>query len=110
MLELARERLQLGERAIVVEFRPRPAQPVLDGRTVALGEIMKHVSLLVADAALDGHRAFWGVQIGGSEEDAIEGGDVDAVEVDPCLRDPAGKVGEDAGVVLEHGETVLSPQ
>lgn len=51
-----------------------------------------------------------GVQIGGSEEDAIAGGDVDEVEVDPCLRDPAGKVGEDAGVILEHGETVLSPE
>ncbi len=57
MFELARERLQLRERSIVVLLGPRPAQAVLDGGPVALGEVVQHISLLVADTALDWHRA-----------------------------------------------------
>jgi hypothetical protein len=41
------------------------------------------------------------VQIRGSKDDAVACSDVDEIEVDPCLRDLSGKVGEHAGVVLD---------
>jgi len=56
-LELGGEGAQLSERALVVVARPRPPQPLLDRRPVALGQVVEHISLLVADTALDGHRA-----------------------------------------------------
>src|SRR5581483_3475968 len=52
VLELAGERVQLGERPFVIVAGPRPAQPLLHGRPVALGEVVEHVALLVADTAL----------------------------------------------------------
>ena len=47
VVELERERGELLERAVVVGLLPRPAQPRLDRVAVALGEMVKHVALLV---------------------------------------------------------------
>jgi hypothetical protein len=46
-LELAGERPELLERLAVIVARPRAAQPSLDGRPVALGQVLDHVALLV---------------------------------------------------------------
>ena len=45
------------ERECVVVGGPRAAQPHLDRGAVALGQVVEHVSLFVADAALHRHRA-----------------------------------------------------
>ena len=51
VVELEREACQLLERPLVVGLLPRPAKPGLDRRPVALGEMVKHVSLLVPGSA-----------------------------------------------------------
>ena len=43
-LELGRERLEAVERERVVVGGPRAAQPGLDGRAVALGQVLEHVA------------------------------------------------------------------
>ena len=40
-------------------------------------------------------------QVRRTEDDAVAGGDVDQVEVDAGLGDPAGEIGEHAGLVLD---------
>ena len=57
MAGLGRERLETVERELVVVGGPRAAQPCLDRRAVALGQVLEHVSLLVTDAALHRHGA-----------------------------------------------------
>jgi hypothetical protein len=47
-VELVREALELLQRAVMVGLGPRLAQPGLDRWPVALGEMLEHVSLLVA--------------------------------------------------------------
>src|SRR5688572_7088979 len=42
-----------------------------------------------------------GVEVGGTEDDAVTGGDVDEVEVDAGAGDLAGEVGELAGTVVD---------
>jgi len=51
-LELAGQRLQAFERAVVVVLGPGGPEPPLDGRPVALGQVVQDVSLLVPHAAL----------------------------------------------------------
>jgi hypothetical protein len=46
-VELAGERSQLVECASVIVERPRPAQPLLHRRPVALGQMVGDVALLV---------------------------------------------------------------
>ena len=40
-------------------------------------------------------------QVGRSEDDAVAGGDVDQIKVDAGPGDPAGEIGEHAGLVLD---------
>ena len=47
VVKLERERGQLLERTVVVGLLPRPAEPRLDWVAVALGEMVKHIALLV---------------------------------------------------------------
>jgi hypothetical protein len=55
-LQLVGQHAEAVERGGVTgEFPGRP-EAALDGGAVALGQVLEHVSLLVADAALDGHR------------------------------------------------------
>ena len=51
-VQLGRERLEAVERERVVVGGPRAAQPGLDGRAVALGQVLEHVAFLVAHATL----------------------------------------------------------
>src|SRR4029450_546346 len=51
--ELVGEPTELIERAVVVVERPRLPKPAAHERTVTLGQVVQHVSLLVPDAALD---------------------------------------------------------
>lgn len=44
--------MQPLERLVVVVERPCLPKPPLDGRAVAFGEVVEHVSFFVADAAL----------------------------------------------------------
>jgi hypothetical protein len=53
-LELESEAVQLLERLVVIGFRLRLGEPPLDWTAVGLGEMLEHVALLRADAALDG--------------------------------------------------------
>ena len=56
-LEVVREPGELLKRAVIVGLAPRPAQPGLDRRTVALGEMTEDVAFFVPQAALHGHVA-----------------------------------------------------
>src|SRR6266567_9147418 len=56
-LELAGEQAQLLERASVILLRPRPPQPLLHRRPLALGQILAHVALLMSQTALHGRIA-----------------------------------------------------
>src|SRR6266540_6702084 len=56
-LELTGQRLQAIEGAVVVVVDPGGPEPALDGRAVALGQVVEHVSFLVADTALHGRLA-----------------------------------------------------
>ena len=53
-VQLKRQCVELLEREVVVGLLQGPAQPGLDGLAVALGEMVKHVALLVLRTALDG--------------------------------------------------------
>jgi hypothetical protein len=55
MVELEREGDQFLERGLVVGVLQHQAKPGLDRRPVALGEMVKHVSLLVLGTALHRH-------------------------------------------------------
>lgn len=52
--QLGRQRLEALRSGHVAIKRPGPPQPALKLRAVALWEMGEHVSLLLADAALDG--------------------------------------------------------
>jgi hypothetical protein len=52
-VEFAGERAHLLQRAGVIGLGPRPTQPRLDRRTVALGEMVEHVALLVTNTPMD---------------------------------------------------------
>ncbi len=56
-LELAGEPPELLERAGVIGRRPGAAEPLLDRRPVALGEMLEHVAFLVPETALHGRVA-----------------------------------------------------
>lgn len=72
MRELARECLQTADRGTVVGELAGRAQLALDGGPIALGEVIEHVALLVANAALDGHVAEDGVNRGAQGLAAIQ--------------------------------------
>ena len=55
-LELGDEQAELLLGPEVVVSLPGPAQPPTHRGAVALGQVLEHVSLLVAHAALDGRR------------------------------------------------------
>src|SRR6266545_4546063 len=56
-VELGGESAELVERAAVILERPRPAQPLLHVRPVALGQMLGHVAFLVPQTALHGRLA-----------------------------------------------------
>src|SRR6266700_2633256 len=56
-VELASESAELVERAGGILERPRPPQPLLHRRPLALGQMLGHVSFLVPQASLDGRLA-----------------------------------------------------
>jgi hypothetical protein len=66
VVKLGGEASQAIQRASVVVLGPRSAQLMLDLRPVALGQVIEHVSLLVAHATVNGHRA----------EDVVDRGEV----------------------------------
>jgi hypothetical protein len=51
-LKLAGERLQPGQRGIVVIELPCRAQPALDGGAVTLGQVLEDVAFLVTNTPL----------------------------------------------------------
>lgn len=51
-LELAGELRELLKRGLVAALGPRGAQPALDLRTVALGQVVQHVAFLVTDTPM----------------------------------------------------------
>ena len=55
--ELAGQRSQLLEGAVVIVLGPGSPEPAIDGGPVAFGQVVEHVAFLVTDAALHGHLA-----------------------------------------------------
>jgi hypothetical protein len=76
VLELVGEPAQLLERPVIDSLLSGAAQPRLDRPPVALGQVLHHTPLLVADERWDGHVAKYGPHrlaqsLGAVDQDSI---------------------------------------
>jgi hypothetical protein len=107
-VELAGENLEAFQGGGVIVQRPRLAQPPLDERAVALGEVVEHVSLFVADTAL--HRGVDAEDVtdGLSERlGAVEHNEHALLDIQAALDEIGQQHGGDGGVL---GRAVPQPE
>ena len=106
--ELVGEHAQLVERAVVVVERPGGSQPAAHERPVALGQMREHVSLLVADAALDRRVDAEHVADGLAERlGAVDDDQHALLDIQAALDEVGQQRGRDGGVL---GRAVPQPE
>ncbi len=111
-LELRGEDAELVERSRVIALRPAAAQATLHRRSVALGQVVEHVSLLVADAALDRHLAEHGADRLAQRLRAVEHAEHALLDIKAALDEVGQQRGRDGDVLgrpLPEPERDLHP-
>jgi hypothetical protein len=99
-VELAGQRSQTLERDGVLVEIPGRAEPLLDGGPVAFGQVVEHVTFLVADTAL--HRRVYAEHVAERLAQclrAVEDAEHALLDFEPAVDDVGEQRGGDGGVL-----------